>query len=395
VAKITLTMPCYGLMQPDTAFSLLGLYEKSRHLLHDVKWKNLQYIDQARNGLVHDVLEDGGATHMAGLDADMIWPPDLLERLLAHDKPIVGANYFCKMPPYDMVAGDFSGPPGVTGVPKRLPLRELRTGRQRVDVLGMGATLIRTDVLRQMREHYGDERWFRSEETGEDHWFFWRCKQMGIPVWLDYSLVCGHLVPQMVTEAHWKAGHQHQEEAASVPGWCNFADLYSEMVNGARSGAHFVEVGCYLGRSTIIMAKMIAASGKSISFHAVDHFKGHGAEPDELGVADSHDGSLRPLFERNLASYGVSDRVGIIEGDSAESADLFDNGTCDFVFIDADHTCEAVSRDIRAWAPKIRPGGVLAGHDYCMESVRTAVDHSSLLGVKKTSRDCWMWRKPL
>lgn len=36
----------------------------------------------------------------------------------------------------------------------------------------------------------------------------------------------------------------------------------------------------------------------------------------------------------------------------------------DFVFIDGDHSYEAVRHDIATWWPKIRSGGVLAGHDH-------------------------------
>jgi hypothetical protein len=36
----------------------------------------------------------------------------------------------------------------------------------------------------------------------------------------------------------------------------------------------------------------------------------------------------------------------------------------DFVYIDGNHNYRAVTEDIRAWWPKIRPGGVLGGHDF-------------------------------
>ena len=48
----------------------------------------------------------------------------------------------------------------------------------------------------------------------------------------------------------------------------------------------------------------------------------------------------------------------------------------DFVFIDADHSYEAVRADILAYRPLVKRGGILAGHDYApkWEGVRQAVD---------------------
>jgi hypothetical protein len=40
------------------------------------------------------------------------------------------------------------------------------------------------------------------------------------------------------------------------------------------------------------------------------------------------------------------------------------DGELDFVYLDADHTYEAVKADIAAWWPKVRVGGTLGGHDY-------------------------------
>ena len=40
------------------------------------------------------------------------------------------------------------------------------------------------------------------------------------------------------------------------------------------------------------------------------------------------------------------------------------NGSLDFVFIDAQHDYDSVKRDIELWRPKIKPGGLLCGHDY-------------------------------
>ena len=59
---------------------------------------------------------------------------------------------------------------------------------------------------------------------------------------------------------------------------------------------------------------------------------------------------------------------------SPEAAAIFPDGYFDLVYIDAYHYYEAVCMDITAWLPKVRPGGLLAGHDYNQEPVRKAVN---------------------
>lgn len=49
-------------------------------------------------------------------------------------------------------------------------------------------------------------------------------------------------------------------------------------------------------------------------------------------------------------------------------------GSLDFVYIDADHSFDAVMQDIIVWSDRVRCGGIVSGHDYDMESVGTAVD---------------------
>lgn len=87
--------------------------------------------------------------------------------------------------------------------------------------------------------------------------------------------------------------------------------------------------------------------GKQIDFVAVDAFPW----TDTWRNFTSH---MRPLEGKYRA----------IIGDSAGSARQFADSSVDFVFLDADHTYQAIRRDIDAWLPKVRPGGIIAGHDY-------------------------------
>lgn len=50
-------------------------------------------------------------------------------------------------------------------------------------------------------------------------------------------------------------------------------------------------------------------------------------------------------------------------GDSVAMAARAKDCSLDFVFVDGDHTYRGVSRDLAAWAPKVRRGGLLCGHD--------------------------------
>ena len=148
-----------------------------------------------------------------------------------------------------------------------------------------------------------------------------------------------------------------------IHGWFDFQDIYSEAIERSPlEGAVFVEVGSWLGRSTAFMAVEIANSGKKIKFCAVDTWTGFEATEEMLGVAASLGKPMKEAFLENMAP--IIDAVTPFEMTSVEAASQFENGSVDFVFIDADHRYEAVVQDIQAWLPKLKSGGFIAGHDY-------------------------------
>ncbi len=57
-------------------------------------------------------------------------------------------------------------------------------------------------------------------------------------------------------------------------------------------------------------------------------------------------------------------RRRIIKADEAEAARLIPDRSLDIVFLDADHSLEGTSRAFETWIAKVRPGGILCGHDY-------------------------------
>lgn len=161
-----------------------------------------------------------------------------------------------------------------------------------------------------------------------------------------------------------------------IPGWFDFASIYYEQIQRARSGARFVEVGCYLGRSSCYMASKIRDSGKRIEFYCVDTWTG--SPPDRYNgeairrAVEENGGSIRRLFDENVRGCGLESWITPIEMPSVQAAAMFEDESLDFVFIDADHSPQAVYDDLNAWWPKLRPGGLLAGHDYDGEGVQGA-----------------------
>lgn len=96
--------------------------------------------------------------------------------------------------------------------------------------------------------------------------------------------------------------------------------------------------------------------------------------------------TCRALAERH------GPRARVIKSDSAAAAALVDDLSLDFVFIDAGHTTAAVIADIRAWTPKVRPGGAITGHDWWFPSVRAGLD-VTLPGWRRHAQSVWSFSK--
>ena len=105
-------------------------------------------------------------------------------------------------------------------------------------------------------------------------------------------------------------------------------------------------------------------------------------------------------FLRHLRAAKVDDVVIPLKMSSLLAARLFDPGSVDFVFLDADHSEKAVRDDLEAWYPLVKPGGAIGVHDYdnpTFPGVETAVDQflerQELKG--RPSRGVGVWfRKP-
>jgi hypothetical protein len=83
--------------------------------------------------------------------------------------------------------------------------------------------------------------------------------------------------------------------------------------------------------------------------------------------------------KKRLAEHGK--RSSVWRMTSSEASERLPNHSLDFVYIDARHDYESVLEDLELWLDKIRPGGLIAGHDYVdgrlptgLYGVKSAVD---------------------
>jgi len=92
------------------------------------------------------------------------------------------------------------------------------------------------------------------------------------------------------------------------------------------------------------------------------------------------------------------DRVKFLEMDSISAADHIPDRSLDYIFIDGDHSYAAVSRDLRAYWPKMKQGAIFAGHDWNLPDVSRAVtdfrkEFDINTEIQHTSKNVWFWYK--
>jgi len=77
----------------------------------------------------------------------------------------------------------------------------------------------------------------------------------------------------------------------------------------------------------------------------------------------------------------------IIHDSSENVVDNFDDGYFSFIYIDASHTYEVVTRDIASWYPKLKSNGIFAGHDYRPDGVYKGAHYGVVSAVQNFSKD--------
>lgn len=158
------------------------------------------------------------------------------------------------------------------------------------------------------------------------------------------------------------------------------------------------EVGSWKGLSTSVLAETVAPRRGHI--YAIDHWRG-AHDTKQAQKAKSED--IYAIFKENMKKLGFWHMVHPLVMSSEVALEIFKDNTLDFAYIDADHSYDAVKRDILGWWSKLKRGGILCGHDcegyYSQypEAIREMIDQSLDLqgipqlhaGVIRALYDCF------
>jgi len=152
------------------------------------------------------------------------------------------------------------------------------------------------------------------------------------------------------------------------------------MISGSRWG----QVAEWMKQPPSIGAEIGVKEGRFISFmlnrfpdlvmYAIDPWE------NQPGNNETYEGwDWSDIYKRyKTAIRPYADRVLEIQDYSENASKQIYDESLDFVFIDAQHDYDSVKRDIELWTPKLKPGGLLSGHDYQpnFQGVIQAVDEA-------------------
>lgn len=178
---VAICIPSGELVHADFMMSVLHLVQHARIGGVRVSLVNSKFsiVSEARNLCVSAAL-DAKADWVLFLDSDMVFPSDVVKRLLSHEVPIVGATYPRRTLPLSLIGNRLDGAGFSLADQGMVPAARLPTG----------CLLIKASVFAQLKAPF-----FRcgyNEEHGkvlsEDFWFSDRMRELGLPLWCDMDL---------------------------------------------------------------------------------------------------------------------------------------------------------------------------------------------------------------
>lgn len=195
--RVAICIPARGQMEVTTAFDLtmMAAYMAGKKNIDlNVYTSQGTLIFDQRNSLVRTAVDEK-CDYILFIDADMRFPKTTLERLLSHNKDIIGVNATTRMMPPKPTARNIQiNEDGSVDWLEIFSNKEKGIGK--VDAIGCGVMLIKTSCLKNIPQPYFYfEQLLKGKLLGEDIYFCIKAKDAGIDTWVDHdlSMEIGHV----------------------------------------------------------------------------------------------------------------------------------------------------------------------------------------------------------
>ena len=189
-----------------------------------------------------------------------------------------------------------------------------------------------------------------------------------------------------------------------IPGWTcpQLLAFYEAAAGWLQPGDTVVEAGVAYGRSLAYLAGLVKPGVRLVGVDLWDEFMGGDNLDPAVYAGLLEHGTPMGACDAMLARCGV--QADLMRRSSVHASQAFADGSVAMVFLDDRHEYDYVKAGIHAWLPKLRPGGVLAGHDINANfpgvgwAVHEALGSSRRVAVRQNPDGwggVWAWSKPL
>ena len=187
--KILIEIPHTGMFpyQFVNSYPLMLATTMKRGIGIEYELRGHSLVYEAREQAAKHFLESD-CDYLLFLDSDMVPPADMLIKLIQHDKPIVSALAFRRVPNYE---------PCIFKNDMEFYL-DYPKGLIEVAGVGMACTLIKKEVFQNV-----PQPWFTPTAIGEDLSFCKRATDAGYKIFCDTNLICGHVGSYEVGEGQY------------------------------------------------------------------------------------------------------------------------------------------------------------------------------------------------
>jgi hypothetical protein len=106
---------------------------------------------------------------------------------------------------------------------------------------------------------------------------------------------------------------------------------------------------------------------------------------------------VKSVCYNRIKYSGMDDKITFYEEDSNICSKKFEKESLDFIFIDTYMTYQQAKNDLEIWYPKLKNGGLFAGHDWDSDQIQNAVnefrDENMIDNFMSIYDYCWCWIK--